>query len=173
MQSNNMTPLAHLDAASFLNVVAVTPLISIDLVIVRGGTEVLLGLRTNRPAQGSWFVPGGRIVKNERVQQALVRIAENELGLGNVVENDALRPALLGVFEHFYADCFAGDAGVSTHYVVIAYVIHVATDVELPSHDAQHAALRWWPLADAVHSDQIHHYTKDYFFAFIQRCRRD
>jgi colanic acid biosynthesis protein WcaH len=40
--------------------------VSVDLVLVRDGREVLLGLRTNRPAQGSWFVPGGRILKNEK-----------------------------------------------------------------------------------------------------------
>ena len=163
VQNIDMTSPIFLDAESFLNVVAATPLVSIDLVIVRGGTEVLLGLRSNRPAQGSWFVPGGRVLKNEHMQHALVRISEVELGLGKMFQNGALQSTLLGVFEHFYADCFAGDANVSTHYVVITQVVHVAADFMLPRHDAQHAALRWWPLADAANSDQVHNHTKDYF----------
>lgn len=157
-----MTSSGRLDATTFLNVVGATPLVSIDLVIVRGGVEVLLGLRTNRPAQGRWFVPGGRIVKNERLQQALVRIAEDELGLGKVLETGVLKSTLLGVFEHFYADSFAGNDEVSTHYVVLAHVMCVDADFMLPKHDAQHAALRWWPLTDALTSDQVHRFTKDY-----------
>ena len=59
--------LAHSD---FLAVVAHAPLVSLDLVVRDPDGCVLVGLRTNRPAQGSWFVPGGRIYKNERVAEA-------------------------------------------------------------------------------------------------------
>ena len=41
----------------------------------------LTGLRSNPPAQGAWFVPGGRIRKNEPLALALDRIAREELGL--------------------------------------------------------------------------------------------
>lgn len=134
-----------LSAKSFLKVVSATPLVAVDLVVVRGGAEVLLGLRNNRPAQGFWFVPGGRILKNEPIQTALARVASNELGL----QLGALPhpPQLFFAFEHFYPDCFAGSAeavGVSTHYVV-----QVPADFEVPGLDAQHAELRWWPLAEA------------------------
>jgi hypothetical protein len=63
-----------LDVDIFLDVVARTPLVAVDLVLVRGGSEVLLGLRNNRPAQGFWFVPGGRIRKNEPLHTALVAL---------------------------------------------------------------------------------------------------
>ena len=106
----------------FVELLRGLPLVSVDLVLVRGGTEILLGLRTNRPAQGSWFVPGGRILKDEPRADALKRVAARELGIADVA---ALKPQLLGVFEHFYPDCFAGDIGVSTHYVVIAHRINV------------------------------------------------
>lgn len=157
-----MAASGRLDAETFLNVVAATPLVSIDLVIVRGGVDILLGLRTNRPAQGSWFVPGGRILKNERMQQALWRIAEDELGLGAAFEDGVLTSTPLEVAEHFYVDSFAGDAGVSTHYVVIGHIVHVAADFALPVCDAQHALMRWWSLTDALASHQVHRFTKDY-----------
>lgn len=161
-----MTHTGCLDADTFLAVIASTPLVSIDLIIVRGGVEVLLGLRANRPAQGSWFVPGGRIFKNERMREAIVRIVESELGLGMEFKTGTLQSTLLGAFEHFYADCFAGDVGVSTHYAVIAHVIHVAADFALPNHDAQHAAMRWWSLNQAMLSNQVHTLTKDYLSYF-------
>ena len=48
-----------LDFDTLLGVVNHTPLVAVDLVQVRGGQEVLLGLRNNRPAQGFWFVQAG------------------------------------------------------------------------------------------------------------------
>ena len=147
----------------FLSVVAATPLVAVDLVVVRGGTEVLLGRRNNRPAQGFWFVPGGRIRKNEPIQAALQRVVTDELGLQLSALPHA--PRLLGAYEHFYTDCFAGDVGVSTHYVVMGHLLQVPADFALPLADAQHAELRWWPLAEAGTSDAVHRYTKDYLDA--------
>ena len=98
------------DRERFVELIRALPLVSVDLVLVRDGREVLLGLRNNRPAQGWWFVPGGRILKNEKRADALTRVAARELGIADI---HALKPAFLGPFEHFYADCFAGDNGVS------------------------------------------------------------
>src|SRR3954466_13792753 len=55
----------HLSDAQFADVVRLAPLVSIDLVIRDPDGDVLVGLRTNAPAKGFWFVPGGRIRKNE------------------------------------------------------------------------------------------------------------
>ncbi|WP_300441856.1 NUDIX domain-containing protein [Zoogloea sp.] len=143
----------------FVELLRGLPLVSVDLVLVRGGTEILLGLRTNRPAQGSWFVPGGRILKDEPRADALKRVAARELGIADVA---GLKPQLLGVFEHFYPDCFAGDIGVSTHYVVIAHRIDVPLGFEVPGCDNQHAELRWWPIAEAAANTDVHRYTRDY-----------
>ena len=82
-----------------------------------------------------------------------------ELGIADVA---ALKPQLLGVFEHFYPDCFAGDIGVSTHYVVIAHRINVPPGFEVPGCDNQHAELRWWPIAEATANADVHRYTRDY-----------
>jgi colanic acid biosynthesis protein WcaH len=154
-----------LDQETFLSIVDQTPLISVDLVIVRNAQEVLLGLRNNRPAQGFWFVPGGRIRKNERIGEALVRVAEAELGLGDAVRGGQLVPRQMGGFEHFYADCFAGADGVSTHYVVLGHRLDVPAGFRLPVADAQHAAFRWWPIDEALESAEVHRFTKDYLLA--------
>ncbi len=152
-----------LDSNTFKTIVAEAPLVSVDLVVVRGAQEVLLGLRNNRPAQGFWFVPGGRIFKNESIQSALARIAEAELGLGAALAAGEIVPHWLGAFEHFYSDCFAGDVGISTHYVVLGHTLHVPMDCSLPVCDEQHSQLRWWPIEEALASPVVHRYTKDYF----------
>ena len=150
---------------TFLKVVEATPLVAMDLVVVRGGNELLLGKRNNRPAQGLWFVPGGRIRKNEPMQAALARVAQDELGLA--LAELPVPPCHIGAFEHFYTDCFAGDVGVSTHYVVMGNLVRLPAGTELDGTDAQHSALRWWPLAEAQSSEQVHRYTKDYVEAIL------
>jgi colanic acid biosynthesis protein WcaH len=145
----------------FLAIVEHTPLVSIDLICRNAQGEVLLGLRNNRPAQGSWFVPGGRIVKDERVGAALQRIAARELGLTQLDPASA-RP--LGVFQHLYEDNFAGRAGIGTHYLVLGYAIDIAADAPLVLDD-QHSALRWFSIPELLADAQVHTYTKAYFDA--------
>jgi colanic acid biosynthesis protein WcaH len=155
----------------FLSVLETVPLVAMDLVVVRGGSEILLGLRNNRPAQGFWFVPGGRIRKNEPMQAALARVARDELGL--VLADLPSAPRPMGAFEHFYPDCFAGDVGVSTHYVVMGNLLFLPAGTELAATDTQHSALRWWPLEEAQASDQVHRFTKDYVEAVLLAARRE
>ena len=69
----------YLDKKIFQTIVQNTPLVSIDLVIKNAQDQVLLGRRNNRPAQGYWFVPGGRIRKNETLAQAFKRLTCVEL----------------------------------------------------------------------------------------------
>lgn len=54
----------------FLNAIVATPLIAIDLLVSNAEGEYLLGYRINRLAQGYWFVPGGRIRKDEALNDA-------------------------------------------------------------------------------------------------------
>ena len=58
----------------FYSVVRLAPLVSIDLIIRNARGEVLLGLRNNEPAKGFYFVPGGIILKQERLHEAFARI---------------------------------------------------------------------------------------------------
>ena len=149
----------YLPHDTLLTVVRHTPLVSIDLVCRNARGEVLLGLRQNRPAQGTWFVPGGRILKDERVADALRRIAAAELGF-HPDEVAAARP--LGVFEHLYPDNFSGTADVTTHYVVLAYEVTVGED-SVRALDSQHSALQWWPVDALLASDAVHVNTRAYF----------
>lgn len=89
-------------------------LIAMDLVVENGRSEILLGLRVNRPAQGMWFVPGARILKDEPISEAFLRLTRVELG-AEVSQDEA---QFLGVYEHFYPDNFSAEE-FSTHYVVL------------------------------------------------------
>lgn len=143
----------------FLNVVANTPLVSIDLIVQSPKGEFLLGHRVNRPAQGVWFVPGGRVRKDETLRDALARIVQTELGNQMPVEGWRWR----GVFEHFYPDNFSGTPGISTHYVVLAAELKLNTEELALQFDPQHEALTWASPEELLARDDVHPNTKAYF----------
>ncbi|WP_447920910.1 GDP-mannose mannosyl hydrolase [Achromobacter aegrifaciens] len=144
--------------AEFRQAVEMLPLVSIDLLLRDAAGRYLTGLRANPPAQGVWFVPGGRIRKNETLRDALRRIARDELGVP--VTELAWTPR--GVYEHFYGTNFAGEAGRSTHYVVLAYEAELSLDISsLPQ--AQHRSYRWLPAKAIAADPGVHPYTQAYF----------
>ena len=151
------TPV-RLAPETFKTVVELTPLVSIDFVVRDREQKILLGYRRNRPAQGYWFVPGGRLGKNETRAEAYRRLTRLELG----VELDPSRDRFLGVYEHIYPDNFSGDPGFGTHYVVLAYEVAVeAAHLRLPKQD-QHEDYLWLSEAEIMRRDDVHEYSKAY-----------
>lgn len=146
-----------LDNKTFETVIDSTPLISLDLVVKNQQGQALLGFRTNRPAQDYWFVPGGRIQKNESMKTAFTRLCENELGLTCTIE----QAKCLGPFEHFYDDSVFGDH-VSTHYVVLGYEI-VVDESQLSLPTEQHSQYQWFDVNALLTQDNVHQHSKWYF----------
>lgn len=145
-----------LDDDLFFKVIAASPLVSIDLIVRNERNEVLLGMRTNRPAMGFWFVPGGRIRKDEPSLRALARIAQDELGIS------IPKSKLFGVFDHFYDDNVFAIPHVRTHYVAIGYELEICGSTPIRS-DSQHARFKWWTLDMLLASAEVHENTKLYF----------
>ena len=142
----------------FIAIIDATPLVSVDLILHNTRGEILLGKRNNKPAQGYWFVPGGRIRKNETIDHAIERIAEKELGL-NLKRNEM---TLLGVYDHIYEDNYLGQANVNTHYVVLGFQATIENRYEFTA-DEQHEALRWWSKQAILADPHVHQNTKNYF----------
>jgi colanic acid biosynthesis protein WcaH len=142
----------------FLEVVRHAPLVSIDLVVRRDDGSCLLGWRRNPPAQGWWFVPGGRIRKDEPIPAAFTRVVEAELSAPA-----ALRDArFLGVYEHLYDDNAGGIPGFGTHYVVLAFELDWP-GATAPRPDAQHETFRWTSPAEILADPEVHPNTRAYF----------
>ncbi len=149
---------AFLPSGLFASVVAHAPLVAIDLIVTDAQGAVLLGLRNNPPAQGFWFVPGGRIRKNETLNTAFMRISEDELGCAVPIAQSRL----MGVFEHFYDVNFAGVSGASTHYIVLAY--HLQTEHQtFALSRQQHSHTIWMQPDQAKQHPRVHPYTQAYF----------
>lgn len=139
-----------LDKDIFKTIVLNTPLVSIDLIVRNKKKQVLVGKRVNRPAQGLWFVPGGRILKDERMSNAFSRITNNELGVPLSIH----QAEFIGPYEHFYDDNFSTDE-FSTHYVVLAFevLLEIGED-SLPK--SQHNEYRWMTEQEILESDATH-----------------
>jgi colanic acid biosynthesis protein WcaH len=148
----------------FNTIVTHTPLISIDLIVENGAGEVLLGKRLNRPAQGYWFVPGGRVLKNETLDVAFVRLTQQELGV-SLFRSDAV---FHGVYEHLYEDSFIA-ADVSTHYVVLAYRLKLSQLNDLPKQ--QHGDYAWFSEDELLTDGLVHENTKAYFSSAMRDAR--
>lgn len=141
---------------AFRQVVAHTPLVSLDFVVTNAQGEWLLGQRLNRPAQGSWFVPGGRVRKSESLEAAALRLTRDELGQAYELSD----MHFLGVYEHFYSDSMF-DPGLSTHYVVLAYQLILDPDLQsLPRQ--QHGGYRWWSPHFIDNDETVHANTRAY-----------
>ena len=149
----------RLDFNLFKTIVACTPLVSIDLIVLNSQSQVLLGLRNNKPAQGYWFVPGGRICKGETFDIAFKRLVNDELGiLYNI--SDA---KFIGHYQHIYSDNFSGE-DFSTHYITLGYLFKNDMNITaLPSE--QHVNYKWWDIDILLSSEDVHDNTKAYFLS--------
>jgi colanic acid biosynthesis protein WcaH len=153
--SPSPTPLSPDD---YHTATRLTQIVSVDLV-VRGNQQILVGRRSNKPAQGTWFVPGGRVYKGERIREAIARISKDELGF--VMDPSNLE--FLGVYEHVYPDNFRDDTH-GTHYVVMAFTGVVdQKNVDPEVFASQHKEMRWMGRDDLLRDPLVHDYTKNYF----------
>jgi len=152
-----------LDNKNFKTVIDSTPLISIDL-LVKKDNKILLGRRINKPAQGYFFSIGGRVYKNESIQQAMSRLAQTELNIELFFSISPRgvksTPKFVGVFEHFYGDGIYEN--ISTHYINLAYEFNVDDEMlNLPTD--QHNEYQWFSIKELLKSEQVHKYVKGYF----------
>ncbi len=155
MNTDSPSKLNHDELAE---VVRLSPLVSIDLIIENSDGRVLVGMRNNEPARGFLFVPGGRILKNERIADAFERTMKDELG----IEADYRDAELLGAFDHIYDTNFARQQGFGTHYVVLAHRIKIDDEVDITADD-QHSELLWLDKSELLNNEKVHPNTKAYF----------
>ncbi len=132
------------------------PVVSVDMIIFNSEGKALLGKRLNEPARGTWFVPGGRLWKDESLGDATRRISKQEIG----VELSPIRT--LGTYEQVYTDAEKG-----RHFITMAVVAQLPrpmAEYQL-NHDDQHSELKWWDTTELLRSPDVHLYSKSYFSA--------
>jgi colanic acid biosynthesis protein WcaH len=145
-----------LSKSNFIQIIKNTPLISIDLIIENEEGKILLGKRVNEPAKNEWFVPGGRIFKDETLDTAFSRTTTSEIGI--TLERKEVN--FYGLYEHFYENNVFNNA-FSTHYIVLAHKFKVKEkEIKLNN---QHEKYQWFTISEILEKNNVNQYTKDYF----------
>ncbi|MEF8974011.1 MAG: NUDIX domain-containing protein [Haloarcula sp.] len=143
----------HIPTETFATCLDNMPQPCVDLVVEYEG-GILLTRRQNEPAKGEWFWPGSRLYKGERLDDAAVRIAREELGLRSVATER------LGVSEHFW-DTSSVDGVDARHTIPVVYRVVPDDGAEITL-DAQHDAYRVVTEAPA----DANRYVTEYFERF-------
>lgn len=135
MESNDFIP-----QSLYNEILRNVPIICVDLIIFLHG-NYLLTRRNNEPAKGQLWVPGGRLRKNEKSEDAALRIAKTEVGLDCVIRKN------LGVYETIFS---TGPENIPVHTVNLCYFLHAKNNnVKLDKTSSEHL----WVSSDRIPHD--------------------
>jgi len=129
------------------------PIACIDLVIVRHNT-VLLVKRKNEPLRDQWFIPGGRLIRNEPIIDAVERIAQEEVGL------TVSRAAHFVRFDNLILDTDPFGHGLGTHTMSLVFATKATDDNQVVVLDSTQHDYADWIRYDKVIDGEYHHYVK-------------
>lgn len=87
-----------IDTELYNQIRSVIPTVCVDLLVTNPKGEYLLVKRAQSPAKGSWWFPGGRILKGESWKDACFRKAKEEIGC------DLLFGRFVSVEESIFSD---------------------------------------------------------------------
>lgn len=68
-------------AEHYKQIIEVLPILCVDVIVKNTRNECLLIKRANEPRKGEWWVIGGRLLKGETLEQAVIRKVWEETGL--------------------------------------------------------------------------------------------
>ena len=105
----------------YKKIVEQIPIVCIDAVIMNQKGQYLLIRRKNEPLLGEYWVPGGRLLKNESLHDAVLRKVSQELG----IESRIIMP--LGVYEDFF-DKSPLNPESGLHTISIVFLLMAVSD---------------------------------------------
>jgi len=122
----------------YTSFLAMMPYCCIDLVIVRD-KQYLLVQRKQEPLKGEWYLPGGRLFKDESVMMASIRIANGEVGLN---------PQFIGDLGYYMGYYDKSPFGFPIH--TVSFVVLMESNRKKVTLDRNHSAYMWTnELSDA------------------------
>jgi len=110
--------------------------------VVFRGEEVLLVLRGQEPALGSWSLPGGLVELGETLEDAIKRELAEEVGITVKILG------INAVLERIYQD---SSAGIPYHYVLVDFLCDYEDGEARPASDI--TAARFVPLTELEQFD--------------------
>lgn len=142
----------------FKSIIKLTPLVAFDM-IIEYDNKILLGKRINEPAKEFYFIPGGRILKNESLALACKRLTQVELGF----EINFNKFIFHMNTEHIYENNFFNNE-FKTHYVCLCYKYQLnKEEYQKININSQHEETKWMSVNELLSDQTVHINTKNYF----------
>jgi len=119
------------------------PIVGVGAVILDNG-KILLVKRGVEPGKGRWSIPGGAVELGEKVREATIREAKEEVGLDVEIADD--RP-----FDAVDSMTTTHDSRLKYHYVLLQFITRPIGGTLKPGSDVLEA--EWVPLEKVEHYD--------------------
>jgi len=125
------------------------PVCCVDIV-VHQSNKVLLVKRTRSPSKGEWSILGGRVHKNEKLKEALLRKIKQELGVSDIeIEKQ------LGAYEYFSKEGNFPNMKTGAHAIGVVFIVSLKNGQEIKL-DEQSEEYKW---VDKI-EDDVQEYAK-------------
>lgn len=132
----------------YFQILSNVPIACVDVAIVAQGA-VLLVKRKDAPAQGQWWVPGGRVLKGEMMKETAARKAFEEVGIACHVG------PIIHTAETIFPD---GPNGIPVHSINSCFFLYPVDHEFTPRLDSHHQEY-WW----------VNHIPDD-LHPYVERC---
>jgi|GEM_PF-1066145 len=138
----------EISAEIYSGIVQSLPIPCVDVFLYNAEIDAyLMLLRSNAPAQGVWWMPGGRIYKGESFFEAAQRKTQIESGIAGVPI------AQLGTYTTYFPDSAWGKTVTTdTRNTVILSLC----GWNAPSLDKDHGGWKWVPMREAPTDPYLH-----------------
>lgn len=140
--NNNDDPIipviTNIPAELYRQIHGAVPIPCVDIVLKKE-QSFLLALRKNKPAQGQWWFPGGRVFKGERLVEAVERKLLQEIGLSATIEK------VLGVDETMFVN---GPFEGPTHTINTVFLATLDVNNDTVMLDSQNSEYQWFTHID-------------------------
>jgi colanic acid biosynthesis protein WcaH len=132
-------------------IIANVPIACVDVAIIARGC-VLLVKRTDPPARGQWWLPGGRVLKGEMMREAALRKAREEAGI------ECNAGPIIYTAETIFPD---GPGDIPIHSINSCFFMYPVKPEFTPKIDTHHTEFTWVNTIDS----NLHEYVKRCLFA--------
>ena len=119
-----------IDDSLYNKIIDVLPILCVDGFIV-DDDKILLLKRNNYPAINEWWVPGGRVVKNELLCDSIIRKVKEETGLDVEILNQ------IGITETIFE---------TKHTVNVCFSLRVKSDNINITINSEHSEYKWFKM---------------------------
>ena len=127
--------MERISEEKYKEIVELMPICCIDIVIINND-KMLLVKRKNEPEKGKLWFPGGRLYKNEKLKDAALRIAKEEVGLTVNIQK------MIGAYDYMSDKTNLEGIKTGTHTPIITFLTKLNENQEVEL-DSNHSDFNW------------------------------